>query len=232
MDYTYQIDNNGLSFPPDQPATVFAGPHIITVEDPAGCRIEEMVNIDQPAEIQVILPAELVVELGDSTARLEPIVVSSLPIDSYLWTPDTYLSSDTVQSPFIVELLESTDYNLLVTDINGCTGTADIFVELDANRNVFIPNVFSPNGDGPNDEFRIFACTGVTSINSVKVFDRWGGQVYEASGLLPVCEGGLRLWDGRKNGRLMNPGVYVYLIEIEFLDRVKLLYRGDVTLLR
>jgi hypothetical protein len=107
MDYTYQIDNNGLSFPPDQPATVFAGPHIITVEDPAGCRIEEMVNIDQPAEIQVILPAEIVVELGDSTARLEPIVVSSLPIESYLWTPGTYLSSDTVQSPFFIELLAS-----------------------------------------------------------------------------------------------------------------------------
>ncbi|NUO02360.1 MAG: gliding motility-associated C-terminal domain-containing protein, partial [Saprospiraceae bacterium] len=174
---------------------------------------------------------ELVVELGDTTVRLEPIVVSSLPIESYLWTPDTYLSSDTVQSPFI-RPLSSGDYNLLVTDINGCTGTADIFVELDANRNVFIPNIFSPNGDGPNDEFRIFACTGVTSINSAQVFDRWGGIVYQAKDLAPVCEGGLRLWDGRKNGRLLNPGVYVYLIEITFLDGVKLLYRGDVTLIR
>ncbi len=231
LDYTYEIDNNGLSFPPDQPTTIFAGSHIITVEDPAGCRVEQNVNIDQPAEIEIILPAEIVVELGDTTARLNPIVVSSLPIDAFLWTPDTYLSSDTVQSPFI-RPLSSGDYNLLVTDINGCTGTADIFVELDANRNVYIPNIFSPNGDGPNDEFRIFACTGVTSINSVMIFDRWGGMVYQADGLLPVCEGGLRLWDGKKNGKVMNPGVYVYVIEIEFLDGVKLLYRGDITLLR
>lgn len=232
LDYTYQIDNNGLSFPPNQPATVFAGPHIITVEDPAGCRIEEEVNIDQPAEIQVILPVEIVVELGDTTARLDPIVVSSLPIESFLWTPGTYLlPSDTVQSPFI-RPLESLDYTLLVTDINGCTGTATTFVELDANRNVYIPNIFSPNGDGSNDEFRIFACTGVTNINTVNIFDRWGGIVYQADDLAPVCEGGLRLWDGKKGGRLLNPGVYVYVIEITFLDGVKLIYRGDVTLIR
>jgi hypothetical protein len=96
----------------------------------------------------------------------------------------------------------------LVTDINGCTGTADVFVELDANRNVYIPNVFSPNGDGPNDEFRIFACTGVTSINSVKVFDRWGGLVYEADSLLaglrrwPAPLGWQKKWAVNESGRL------------------------------
>jgi gliding motility-associated-like protein len=107
---------------------------------------------------------------------------------------------------------------------------------LDANRNLYIPSAFSPNGDGANDEFRIFPCIGVSSINSVNIFDRWGNQVFQAdnldvsSGLF--CLGGLVLWDGRFNSKTMNMGVYVYVIEATFLDNTKLVYRGDVSLIR
>lgn len=230
-DYTYQLDFNGLSFPANQPATIFAGTHVVIVEDPLGCTQETEIFVDQPAEIQVTLPAEITVELGDTLTRLIPTIFSSLPIDSYLWTPADYLSSDTVQSPF-VQPLESLQYTFTITDVNGCTGEATIFVDLDANRNVYIPNVFSPNGDGPNDEFRVFACTGVTSINFVRIYNRWGGQVYEASDLIPICEGGTVLWNGKFNNKAVTPGVYVYMIEVSFLDGVTLLYRGDVTVLR
>lgn len=234
LDYTFMIDNNGLNFPPDQPATVFAGTHIVTVMDIDGCTYEETVEITQPAQIQVnFSPPRVVVELGDSTQILQPIIISTLPIESFQWTPSDALSADNVQTPRITtELFGNQEYTLNVMDINGCVGMGSVFVELDANRNIYIPNVFSPNGDGPNDEFRIFACTGVTAIKDVKIFDRWGELVFQADSLAPDCFGGTRLWDGRLNGRNMNPGVYVYLIEVEFLDRVTLLYRGDVTILR
>ena len=107
-----------------------------------------------------------------------------------------------------------------------------VFVELDANRNVYIPNIFSPNGDGRNDDFAVFACLGVKTITSARLFDRWGGLLYEGTLLDPACLNGTRLWDGSKNGETMPPGVYVYMIEIEFLDGVVLTYRGDVTLIR
>ncbi|NUQ22437.1 MAG: gliding motility-associated C-terminal domain-containing protein [Saprospiraceae bacterium] len=230
-DYTYELDFNGLNFPANQPATIFAGNHVVIVQDSLGCTVETELFIDQPAEIQVSLPTEIVVELGDTSVQIVPTIFSSLPIDSYLWTPADYLSSDTVQSPF-VRPLESLDYNLLVTDVNGCTGTADVFVELDANRNVYIPNVFSPNGDGPNDEFRIFACRGVEVINFVRIFDRWGDQVYQSDNVPIICEGGSPLWDGKFRGKPVQQGVYVYLIEVKFLDNVTLLYRGDVTVIR
>lgn len=230
FDYTYQINNNGLRFTPDQPATVFAGIQIITVEDPGGCAFVDTIEITQPEELQVIFdPIEIEVELGDSTT-LQPIINSSLPIDSYAWTPDTYLSATNIETP-IVSPQNDQNYTLTVIDVNGCTGVGTVRVDVDFNRNVFIPNVFSPNGDGPNDDFRIFTCNGVTNIKSAQVFDRWGNLMFSTTELAPQCAG-VKIWDGRLNNKPVNPGVYVYVIEIEFLDNISLTYRGDVTLLR
>jgi gliding motility-associated-like protein len=231
FDYTFQIDNNGLRFTPDQPATVFAGLHIITIEDPAGCAFSDTLEINQPDELQVIFdPAKIKVELGDSIT-LEPIINSSLNIASYTWTPgDSTLSASNIVNPS-ADPTRNTRYNLTVVDVNGCRDSAQLVVEVDFNRNVYIPNVFTPNGDGPNDEFRIFTCNGVSKIKTVGLFDRWGNQVYSAKDLSPECAG-VRLWDGRFNSKIANAGVYVYVIEIEFVDLSVLVYRGDVTLLR
>jgi len=178
----------------------------------------------------------LEIELGDSTTRLEPIITPiGTQVDSFIWTPTQYLSDPTVEQP-IVFPLESLEYTLEIVDENGCDASGSVFVELDANRNVYIPSAFSPNGDGVNDEFRIYPCVGVTEISSVRIFDRWGNQVFEApeadvsSGLF--CDGGLPLWDGRFRGEDMNMGVYVYVVEVTFLDGVTLFYRGDLNLVR
>ncbi len=232
FDYTYQIDNNGLDFTPDQPAVVFAGQHVITIEDPLGCTYQDTVDINQPEELTVAFDPEVVeIELGDSTTRLDPIITNSLPIDSFIWTPTMGLSSYNVQRPIVKEF-EDQRYTLTVVDENGCQGTGSVFVEIDRNRNVYIPNVFSPNGDGPNDEFRVFACQGVEEITSARIFDRWGNLVYESTDLLHNCDGGTAIWDGRLNAQFMQSGVFVYMIEIKFIDNVSRTYRGDVTLLR
>lgn len=233
LDYTFVVDNNGLNFPPDQTATVFAGIHTVTVEDMEGCSTEVELQIDQPSEIRVSFdPDIVVVELGDTTTRLNPIIQISTQVDSFIWTPIDYLSDPSIQNPFVIPA-ESLDYTLQVVDENGCTGIGSVFVELDANRNVYIPNVFSPNGDGFNDDFSVFACLGVQSINFARIYDRWGELVFEDLTPAPECEGiGTKLWDGTFNGSTLNPGVFVYIIEITFLDGVTLLYRGDVTLLR
>lgn len=230
LDYSYDVDNNGLFLPPNQPATVFGQSHTVTAEDPAGCRVEVSIDIPQPAEIIISLPESVVVELGDSTT-LNP-VVSPFGNYQYLWTPDQYILNGAMSQDITIKPFSSQEYTLTVTNPDGCTASADIFIELDANRNVYIPNGFHPDGDGDfNDEFRIFACTGVQSINYARIYDRWGGQVYEQGSIPPVCEGGAKLWDGLINGRRANQGVYVYLIEVTFLDGVTLVYRGDVTLL-
>lgn len=237
-DYRYMVDANGVLLTPDVPADLFGdGIHIIEVFDPNGCSTFDTVSIDQPEEIVVSFAEPILeIELGDSTTRLEPIITPiGTQVDSFIWTPTQYLSDPTVEQP-IVFPLESLEYTLEIVDENGCDASGSVFVELDANRNVYIPSAFSPNGDGVNDEFRVYPCVGVTEISSVRIFDRWGNQVFEApeadvsSGLF--CDGGLPLWDGRFRGEDMNMGVYVYVVEVTFLDGVTLFYRGDLNLVR
>lgn len=231
LDYTYSVNNNGLNFPPNQPATVFGMDHVIRVSDPGGCTTEVTVSIPQPDEIIVDLPAEITVELGDSIT-LSPVISPLGGIFTYEWTPETGdISAVDIPNP-VVFPFRSQEYTLTVTDPNGCTAQASVFIDLDANRNVYIPNVFSPDGDGINDEFRVFACTGVRSVNYARVFNRWGEVVFTSDAVPANCFDGAALWDGRVNGQVVTPGVYVYIIEVEFLDDVTLVFRGDVTLLR
>lgn len=230
FDYTYQVNGNGIHLTPDQPATVFAGTLVVTVEDPAGCMHNDTLEVTQPDQIQILFdPSKVKVELGDSVT-LQPIINSSLPIASYAWTPMDSLSNSSTENP-TASPTKNTNYTLTIVDENGCSATATVLVDVDFHRNVYIPNVFSPNGDGPNDEFRVFTCNGVTAIKSAAVFDRWGNEMYSSTDLSPACSG-VKLWDGHFNGKMANPGVYVYMIEIEFLDGVSLVYRGDITLLR
>ena len=228
--YTYSWSNGMMGSTINN---LTAGTYTVTATNATGTPGTAMITINQPNELQILFsPDEIEIELGDSLTRLMPIVSQGAAIDSFIWTPNDFLSDPGIQNPFVVNLIQDVEYTLTVIDVNGCSATGNIFVELDANRNVYIPNVFSPNGDGPNDEFRIFPCRGVTNINFAKIFDRWGELVFEDTNLAADCLGGTRLWDGTLNGRDIKPGVYVYLIEIEFLDGIKLLYRGDVTLLR
>ncbi|MEO0338296.1 MAG: gliding motility-associated C-terminal domain-containing protein [Bacteroidota bacterium] len=233
LDYTYSIDNNGLSFTPDQSAQVFAGTRTVTVEDMNGCTAIDTFTVIQPDELSVNFnPAVVEIELGDTVSRLEPTIVSSTPIDSFIWSPSTFLSADNIQNP-VVNPLESQDYILRIVDANGCTAQGQVLVELNRARNVFIPNVFSPNGDGRNDELRVYACRGVSAVNYARVFDRWGSLLYQEQNIgIPDCAGGTVLWDGKFNGRDLPAGVYVYIIEVEFIDNVTLVYRGDISIIR
>ena len=233
LDYTYTIDNNGLSFTPDQSAQIFAGTRTVTVEDMNGCTASDTFMVIQPDELSVAFnPAVVEIELGDTMSRLEPTIVSSTQIDSFIWSPSTFLSAANVQNP-VVNPLESQDYVLRIVDANGCTAQGQVLVELNRARNVFIPNVFSPNGDGRNDEMRMYACRGVSAVNYARVFDRWGSLLYQEQNIgIPDCAGGTVLWDGKINGQDLPSGVYVYIVEVEFIDNVTLVYRGDISILR
>lgn len=97
-------------------------------------------------------------------------------------------------------------------------------------RPVYIPNIFTPNYDGINDYFTAYGGPAARRIESMKIFNRWGGLMYETAGI-PLGEEPLG-WDGTFNGKVLNSGVYVYLIEVSFLDDVKFTYSGDINLIR
>ena len=236
--FTVSVDN-GPQYPIGYQVPVFADEHLITItEQITGCSDTLSVKISQPPPIKIrfadivdsIPIPHILVGLG-TAVRLNPIITGALPIDSVSWTPKDYLRfAGEPLRPFVKPLDDKT-YKLRVTDVNGCIGEAEILVELERNRNIYIPNVFSPNGDDKNDYFGSFAGVGVKSINYVRIFDRWGELLFQAQNLLPSGDPSSG-WDGTFKGRAVDVGVYVYLIEVVFEDGAKLLYRGDITLAR
>ena len=97
-------------------------------------------------------------------------------------------------------------------------------------REVFIPNIFSPDYDGINDVFMVFGGKGVVEVNSMRVYDRWGELIFENANF--STDDPEQGWDGTFRGRTTNPGVFVYTIKVEFIDGVTVKYSGDVTLTR
>jgi gliding motility-associated-like protein len=91
--------------------------------------------------------------------------------------------------------------------------------------------VFSPNNDGLND---IFFISGnekqITKIKRFMVFNRWGEALYEAIDFLPNDPS--KGWDGCFKNETMNPGVFVYFAEVEYIDGWVETFKGDVTLIR
>ncbi len=235
--FEYIVDNLGrddISFAED----ITAGEeHDVTIFDANNCTFDTTIFVDQPAPVQVAIDqgTEIEIELGESLV-LEAFPSLVLPIDSVIWTPaGTFQCLDSFPSTDCLEILtEPTDditYTITIIDINGCIGEAEIFVDVDNNRNVYIPNIFSPNGDGTNDLFSVYVGNGVTNVNFFQVYDRWGEILYDVSNFLPGDNNRIG-WDGSFRGKEMNPGVYIYLAEVVFDDGEVLLYRGSITLVR
>ncbi len=233
--YTFSLDDGVTTIVGDS-VSAYAGEHILRVYDFTGeCFAEQKIEINEPDPLQVSLGADISVPLGESQ-QLVPIITSVIPLDttSFKWESNTYLTCSDCRNPFTAPT-DPITYTFTVKDLNGCIGKDDIFVDSDKNRNVYIPNAFSANDDGTNDAFQIFTGTGVKSINYARVFDRWGNMIVDVNLSTlpsPIPSGDQRIWDGRYKGKKANPGVYVYVFEVEFVDGVKLIYRGDFALLR
>jgi gliding motility-associated-like protein len=216
------------------------GPSTVIVRDNRGCELETDIFIDEPPPVEVAIEAdgffgqdEVEIDLGDSLELDLNLVQVFLPVDSVIWAPMNDIRSFPNGDPFtiLVKPLETTVFSVVVIDEDGCVGTDDIEIVIDKNRNVYVPNIFSPNDDGRNDFFEIAIGPGVEIVNYMQVYDRWGELLFEAEDFLPELNNSVK-WDGTFGGKRMNPGAYVYLIEVQFVDGTVLLYRGTVSLVR
>ena len=98
-------------------------------------------------------------------------------------------------------------------------------------KDVFIPDVFSPNDDGYNDLFLVSTrLAAVSEISFLRIYDRWGGLVAEHHDFPPNDP--VYGWDGTEKGKLANPGVYIWIVSILFTDGTIETRTGDVTLIR
>ncbi|MEO6833420.1 MAG: gliding motility-associated C-terminal domain-containing protein, partial [Chitinophagaceae bacterium] len=115
-------------------------------------------------------------------------------------------------------------------DKNGCfaTDTVTVFVRCNGDS-VFIPNTFSPNGDGHNDRF-FPRGTGIDRMMSFRIFNRWGEMVFERLNFAVNDESAG--WDGSYKGQQLPPDVYVYTMQSRCEDGQVVQWKGDVTLMK
>jgi gliding motility-associated-like protein len=223
--YMYSI---GSTFSPvNQFVNLPAGDYEVIVEDVNGCEWTTMATVTEPEAFVVDLGEDVEILLGDST-QLEPVLYpGGSVVDTFIWK-----EREVVDFMPWVTPTETQTYSIVVTNQSGCKAEDMILVRVKKERLVYIPNAFSPNDDGFNDIFWIQTGRGVASINNFRIFSRWGELVYEH--LNP--EKGITIadpnngWDGKLDGEPMNPGVFVYVVEITFIDGRVEIYKGDVTL--
>ncbi len=230
----YLISFNGSPFTAQTVFTQLApAVYSIVVQDINGCQNEPLtINMEQPQELDVSIYAYLdgdnVIVLGDSIELAAQVNVPMEEIDSIMWMPAEILSCDTCFATW-AHPLETTTFSVMI-ESNGCTDEDKLTIAVRKDRPIYVPNAFSPNGDGINDILFINAGPQVAKIKSFLIFNRWGETVFQYYNFPPndPAFG----WDGRHRGQDLNPGVFVWYAEIEFLDGSTDLYKGDIILTR
>lgn len=228
-DYTYSVD--GFLFQADTAFyDLLAGTYITTVRDARGCLAYDTATIIQPEQLIVYAGPDVTINLGFDT-QLQAIVVNppNRPGD-FLWSPSETLSpSADISNPIAMPLVTTT-YIVTVTDETGCTATDALTVTVIKYRPIYIPNVFSPNTDGINDFFTAYGNIAASEIALLRVFDRWGELIFETENIPLNVE--LFGWDGRFRGKDLLPDVFAFYMEILFIDGEKILYKGDIQIVK
>ncbi len=203
-----------------------AGTYDIRAEDIYGCQDTVQVSVQQPPLLVLDLPQDTTIQLGVSLPL--NIGFQGLSPVSYVWSDTSYLSCAACPEPVVQVPLQTVRYMLTITDKNGCSASDEMLLTVDQVIGVYIPNAIG--GGGENSRFELNFGPSVQKINLMRVFDRWGSLLHEVRDAFP---GDATItWDGRYKGSLVNPGVYVWMIELELVNGVVVQKKGDLTVVR
>ncbi len=223
--YLYSIDgvdfsNSNIFF------NLSAGEYNVTIKDELGCEYVREIRLDDPTDHLISIGDDKIIEYGDST-MIATESDTDIRIDSFYWFPEEGLSCLDCMTP-MASPLNSTIYTLTIVTDDGCIFQDQIHINVFKPKDVFAPNIFSPNGDGQNDVFTIYAGKMVERIVQVEIYDRWGEHVYseQPDGIDMIG------WDGTFNNLNLEQGVYIYYARIGFVDGDEKIITGDVALVR
>ncbi|HZV43143.1 MAG TPA: gliding motility-associated C-terminal domain-containing protein, partial [Saprospiraceae bacterium] len=191
--------------------------------------VQEIIWINVPLMVHVDIGADHIILPGD-TVILEAIV--NVPFDSLstiTWSGLINPFCPTCLTQPVAPII-TTAYSISVSNSQGCSDQDSVVVFIQKNVDIYIPNVFSPNGDGINDRLLISAASDVEEIESMEIFDRWGNLVFAAKNFLPGDP--TNSWDGKRDGVTLNPAVFAYKMMARFKDGRREVRNGDITLVR
>lgn len=183
-----------------------------------GCDTVLHAEVLQFPDIEVFVsPADTMIRYGDS------VTLNASGADLYVWWPSGLLDSATKANP-VARPLEPTLFTVMGLSEYGCVDTGYVQVNIDYSMPDFVPNAFSPNGDGLNDVFRIEGLT-YQKVKQFKIFNRFGNELF-------TTRDAMKGWNGTQGGKPCDSGTYFYLIELVYPDGKIKTYKGDVILIR
>ncbi len=205
------------------------GTYDLSITDNNGCNYTEELILIKPLEIILDAPSEIDIKYYANESFVLEHSVNDDDIAEINWYnalgefigQGESIDFDEKQSTIItVELITN----------DGCSVSQEIELRVDSSIDIYVPNIFSPNGDGSNDIFWVEGEDNGAMIESLLIYDRWGSLVYEAKEMA-VGESS-RGWDGKLNGQDVLSGVYVYLLEVRTATDEKFFKSGDITIIR
>lgn len=213
------------------------GDYELFIKDAKGC-------IFDTSGLVVLEPPELTLDLGPDTIVDYGTQLELYPniggVDTAGWALlDYYWFSNNPQTPpldsssriGIFEVYSPTSASLTITDPNGCSAKDLINIFVKELRSIQVPTAFTPGNDGVNDLLLVHGNSKlVDKINYFRIFDRWGELLFEVGDF--EINSPSTGWDGNFKGKPMPPGVYVWYLEVSFIDGSVERYTGHTTLIR
>jgi gliding motility-associated-like protein len=129
----------------------------------------------------------------------------------------------------VLKLYFAHDFKVRVTDALGCIAEDMVRVDVKKVRNIYVPEGFTPNSDGSNDVLMVHGQRDA-KILQFRVYDRWGELLYVAENFDPNDPS--IGWDGTFRGNPNDPGVYIWVLEVEYLDGIQDKMKGHSMLIR
>lgn len=215
-----QYELNGLA----------GGIYGLTVTDENGCAaVDSFVVPADSLNIVIDATPDTLLDLGE---ELTLTAIGDGAIDQIVWAPEFYLDDPTATTVNATLDVGVYEYNAFATNPNGCRGEATVTIWVENEVFLYVPNAFSPNGDGFNDVF-IYEASGEVELVRMLIFNRWGEKIYEGVN----SDAG---WDGTENGQLVDEGVYIYVMDIKYKELSEVgqteghirKFKGSITVIR
>lgn len=223
--YRYALNNQNFVDIPEI-NNLPAGTYSVLMQDDNGCeKTFDQIIINNPPAVTVNLGEDQTINLGN-TIDLKATANRQVTFEWFSTDSLSCLDCATISArPF-----SSTDYTVRVTDNEtGCTAEDAITIAVLQSRKLFVPNAFSPNGDGKNDILGVFGGENIDQIIRFEIYARNGSRVFERNNFLLTDNIG---WDGEFERQKLSTDVFIYFAEVEFIDGVREVFSGDFTLIR
>ena len=214
--YRYEWNNGAVSA---DITRLVPGNYTVSVTDANGCNGVGGFTVFGAVPLSIALDPVHRVFIGDAV-ELSVHVDGGTGSYSYVWTPEDHLSCPTCPVT-MASPPANTTYVVTVTDGNHCPAAAHTQVLVD--QDIFIPNAFTPNGNGTNDTFR--PVVRMAKECTFSIFNRWGELIYSS------WDANLG-WDGNFNGTPVQVDVYVYRVQVLFYNGIEKVLNGNVAVLR